>query len=268
MAVLGGNRLLFNPGTPRIRQIVDETVGRGQELEVRILIGAPAELILMACVSMPNHEDKLEVAQSMAGDGLAFSGDALPFPLSTEYVMKARIIPQYEQEGPFGEVGGVYSVRSARPVCLVDELLERSDPVFHSISAGVGKEHLELLSLGARYALERIKRDVPEVLRYDLPAFGGDRLAVLVVNEHCNVELLAARLWEVPVVRGFIIVNNDVGSGSAQDLLWALLQRARNSDHFTFTSERHPLHNTDRFVVDATVSNFSAWENRRVNVCR
>jgi len=268
MAVLGGNRLLFNPGTPRIKRIVDETVGRGEELEVRILIGAPAEMILMACVTMPNQEDKLEVAQSLAGEGLVFSEDALPFPLSTEYVMKARVVPQYEQEGPFGEIGGTYSVKARNPVCLVDELRVRRDPVFHSVSAGVAKEHLELLSLGPRSFLERIKREFPQIFRYELPVFGADRLAVLVVKERIDTEKLKARLWDVPLVRGFIIVNQDVASGSARDLLWAMLQRAPNSDHFRFTTERHPLYNTDRFVVDASVSNLSAFENKRVNVYR
>lgn len=268
LAIVGGNRLLFNPGTLRIKQLVDESVGRGEELEVRILIGAPAEIMLMACVTMPGHQDKLEVAQAMAGDGLLFTEDTLPIPLSTEYVLKARVIAQYEQEGPFGEVGGVYSVKEKNAVCLVDELLERKDPVFHSVSAGVSKEHLELLSLGPRSFLERLKREFPEILRYDLPGFGADRLAVLVVRNRFDAEKFAARLWEVPLVRGFIIVNEDVASRSAPDLLWAILQRAHNSDHFAFTTERHPVNKTDRFLVDATVGNLAAWENRRLDVYR
>ena len=268
LAILGGNRLLFNPGTLRIKQLVDETVGRGEELEVRILIGPPLEIILMACVTMPNHQDKLEVAQAMAGEGLLFSDEALPIPLSTEYVLKARVISQYEQEGPFGEIGGVYSVKEKNAVCLVDELHERRDPVFHSVSAGVSKEHLELLSLGPRSFLERMKREFPEIRRYDLPEFGADRLAVLVVKNRFDIEKFAARLWEVPLVRGFIIVNEDVASRSPSDLLWAILQRAHNSDHFTFTRERHPVYNTDRFLVDATVGNLSAWENRRLDIYR
>jgi len=266
MALVGENRLLINPGTPRIRQILDETVGKGAELEVTILIGPPVELVLMACVTMPGEQDKLEVAQAMAGEHLEFSEDPLPVPRSTEYVLRGRVLPQYEKEGPFGEVGGLYSVKERNPVCVIDALWQRKDPVFHSVSAGVSREHLELVSLGARSFLERLKRATPEILRYDIPAFGSDRLAVLTVKDGFDPRILTGRLWQVPIVRGFVFVNADVGARSASDLLWAVLHRASNMGHFRFSEMRHPVYNTDKFVVDATVSDLSAWENRRVTV--
>lgn len=266
MAVLGENRLLINPGTPRIRQIVEETVGRGEELEISVLIGPPVELILMACTTMPGEQDKLEVAQAMAGEQLLFSDHRLPVPASTEYVLRGRVIPQFEKEGPFGEVGGVYSVKESNPVCLVDELWERRNPLYHSVSAGMSKEHLELVSLGPRSFLERLKRATPEILRYDMPAFGADRLAVLVVKDGFDPRVVVERLWQVPIIRGFVFVNMDVGSRSAADVLWAVLHRANNSDHFRFSEQRLAVYNANKFFIDATVNDPAAWENRRVDV--
>jgi 2,5-furandicarboxylate decarboxylase 1 len=268
MALLGENRLLINPGTPRIRQIVEETVGRGEELEISVLIGPPVELILMACTTMPGEQDKLEVAQAMAGEHLRFSDDRLPVPASTEYVLRGRVMPQFEKEGPFGEVGGVYSVKESNPVCLVDELWERRNPVYHSVSAGMSKEHLELVSLGPRAFLERLRRTTPEILRYDIPAFGADRLAVLVAKDGFDPQVLVERLWQVPIIRGFVFVNEDVGSRSAADVLWAVLHRANNGDHFRFSGQRHPVYNSEKFFVDATVSDLAAAENHRVGVYR
>jgi len=266
MAIVGENRLLINPGTPRIMRIAEETVGRGKELDVRILIGPPTELLLMACVTMPGEQDKLEVAQAIAGDHLGFYEDLLPVPCSTEYVLSGRVIPRYEREGPFGEVGGVYSVKERNPVCVIDEIRHREDPVFHSVSAGISREHLELVSLGARSFLERLRRATPAILRYDIPAFGADRLAVVTVKDGFDPRGLVEKLWEVPIIRGFVFVNADVAGKTASDLLWALLHRATNSSHFEFTEKRHPVYNTDKFFVDATVRDSSAWENRRVSV--
>ena len=267
-AVLGGNRLLANPATPRIIETVKQSVGRGEELDICILIGVPPEISLMACVSMPGEQDKLEVAQSMSRGELAFSPDELPLPLSTEFVLKARIIPEYAPEGPFGEVGGMYSVKDRNPVCVVDELWHRSDAVFHSLSAGMAKEHLELVALGPRACLERLQRKYPQIIRYDLPAFGGDRLAVLAVRGALDVSALREQLWDIPIVRGFVFVNEDLAGNSAAEVLWAILQRAGNSDHFSFSESRHPLYHTDKFCVDATVKDTRAWEHRRIDVYR
>lgn len=266
MAVVGENRLLVNPGTPRIRQIVAETVGKGEELDVAIIVGAPTELILMACTTMPGEQDKLEVAQALAGDSLIYADDDLPVPIGAEYVLRGKIVPRYEKEGPFGEVGGVYSVKENNPVCVIDRMWQRRNPIFHSISAGTSREHLELLSLGPRSYLERIRRAHRKIIRYSLPGFGADRLAVLVVKDGFDPRILKERLWNVPIVRGFVFVNEDVASRSAPDLLWAVLQRASNRDHFNFSDQRHPVYNTDKFFVDATVADLSALENRRVGV--
>jgi 4-hydroxy-3-polyprenylbenzoate decarboxylase len=266
MQLAGGNRLMINPGTPRIRQIVEETVGRGQELEVAIVIGAPVEFILGACVTMPEEQDKLEVVQALAGESLWFSSDGLPVPTTAEYVLRARIVPQFGREGPFGDVGGVYSVKDHNPLCVVDELWHRPDPLYHSISTGVSREHLELLSLGPRSFLERMKREVVGIRGYALPAFGADRLGVIVVDDGFDVASVTARLWDVPIVRGFVFVNEDVGAARGDDLWWALLHRAGNSDRFHFTGQRHPVYQTERFFIDATVRNLAAWENRRVEV--
>ena len=266
MAVAGENRLVINPGTPRIRAIVDETVGRGEALDVLILIGAPMELILLACVTMPDGQDKLEVAQALAGGTLSFSDDALPVPHSTEYVLRARVIPRFEKEGPFGEVSGMYSVKERNPTCLVQTLWRRPNPIYHSVSAGTSREHLELVSLGPRSFLERLKRLHSGILRYHLPAYGNDRLAVVSVRHGFDPRRLAPRWWDVPLVRGFIFVNEDVNPRSAAGALWAVLHRACNADHFAFSDARHAVYRTDKFMIDATVPDPAAWESRRVKV--
>ncbi|MCC6474386.1 MAG: UbiD family decarboxylase [Burkholderiales bacterium] len=268
MAVRGGNTLVINPATPRITELVDHGIDRNGVVPVTILIGAPLEVILVACVSMPGGEDKLEVAQALGGAELGFSEDELPVPLSTEYVLRGRIIPQYEREGPFGEIGGVYSLKARNPLCVVDELWQRPGAVYHSVSSGVSREHLELLSLGPRSFLERLKRDFAQILRYELPLFGADRLAVLVVKERLDAGALVPRLWEIPIVRGFVLVNEDVASRSAADLLWAILQRAHNRERFRFLEQGQAGEQMERFLVDATVGDLAAWQNRRIEIFR
>lgn len=268
MSVAGGNKLLVNPATSRIRRIVQDTVGRGEPLDVAILVGAPSEVTLMACVNVGDGVDKLEVAQAMAGDALAFTDDPLPLPISTEYALTGRIVPTFEREGPVGDQKGLYSVRERNPACLVDAARIRREPWFHSVSGGVSREHIELVTLGPRAALEWIRRDTPELLRYELPFYAGGRLAVLVVADGFRPASLAERLWKISSVRGFVAVNRDVAARSAPDVLWAIVERAVDGERFAFSRGPTPGVKPGKFLIDATEADPADWNHRRIEVYR
>lgn len=267
MSVAGGNKLVVNPATARIRRIVQETVGRGVPLDVAILVGAPSEVVLMACVGT-GEVDKLEVAQALGGEAFGYTDDPLPVPLSTEYVMTGRIVPSFEREGPVGDQKGLYAVRERNPVCLVDTLRVRREPRFHSISGGVSREHVELVTLGPRAVLERLKRETPELLRYELPFHAGGRLAVLVVADGFRPAVLAERLWSISSVRGFVAVNRDVDARSAPDVLWAIVERAREAERFAFAKAGAPGVKAEKFLVDATEPDLDDWNHRRIEIYR
>jgi 2,5-furandicarboxylate decarboxylase 1 len=265
LAVIEENMLLFNGATPNIRKIVENTVGQGEELEVNILIGPPVEIILLACMSL-RGEDKLRITQALSGDGLAFSMEGLPFPHQSEYVLKATVIPEYQKEGPFGDLLGLYSVKEKNPECHVSQAICRKNPIYHSVMAGVSHEHAELVAMGARFLLDRIKRKTPGVTDYQVPSFGVGRMALIKVVEGFNVEEIVSRLWSLPIVRLMIFVNEDVDISSPLDIFWAVIQRAKEAEDFQFSEKMHPVFKEKKVVVDATVSELKSWGNRRIKV--
>lgn len=268
MSVAGGNKLLVNPATARIRRIVQDTVGRGEPLDVAILVGAPSEVTLMACVNTGDGLDKLEVAQAMAGDALAYSDGPLPLPVSAEYALTGRIVPAFEREGPVGDQKGLYSLREHNPACVVEAISIRREPCFHSVSGGVSREHIELVTLGPRAVLERVRRDTPGLLGYELPHYAGGRLAVLVVADGFRPAALAERLWSISSVRGFVAVNRDVAAHSAPDVMWAIVERAVDAERFAFSKAGTPGIKAGKFLVDATEADLADWNHRRIEVYR
>lgn len=266
MAMVGGNRLVVNPATRRMREIVEARLRAGRPLEVAILIGAPAEVVVTACVSVPSDCDKFEVAQALAGGSLAFAGNGVPVPGATEIILTGSIIPRYETEGPVGDQKGLYSLKPSNPVCVVDDLWARERPLFHAIAGGVSREHIELVTLGPRAVLERILRTTPEVLRYELPRFAGGRLAVLVVTPRFDPAAVTERLWAISSVRGCIAVNEDVDPSSGADVLWALLERANLPSDFLFSAQGHPVSGARKFLIDAATRSPGDWNQRRIRV--
>ena len=267
MAFVGSNKLIFNAATPRIRRIVDSTVGKGNMLDVAILIGPPTEIILMAGMSMPKGIDKLKVAMALSRGEISLTRDqTTTYVFPSEFVFKATVIPEYASEGPFGDLKGLYSYKSRNPICLVKKVFHRKNPLFHSVSAGTSNEHFWLVTMGARYHLEKLKRTYDYFLRYAMPSFGVGRIAFLVMKENFDREEFVQHLWKTPITRTFVFVNRDVNTRSATDILWAVTQRARDVDNFMFSQKKHPVFHERKLVIDATVDNFEFWDNRRIEV--
>jgi UbiD family decarboxylase len=266
MAMVGANRLVVNPATRRMRGIVESRLDSGQPLEVAILIGAPAEVVATACTSAPPDRDKFEVAQALADGRLDFAGDRIAVPGATEIVLTGTIEPTFEREGPVGDQKGLYSVKERNPVCVVGELWAREAAIFHAIAGGVSREHVELVTLGPRAVLERIRRTTPGIVGYALPRCGGGRLAVLVAEGGCDPAAVAERLWAISSVRGTIVVNQDVDAEAGDDLLWALLERAKLPADFLFSPAGPAPGGPRKFLIDATVRSHGDWNERRIRV--
>ncbi len=266
MAMAGGSRLIVNPATRRMRALVARALARDEPMDVAILVGPPAEVILSACASAPAGTDKYAIAQALADGGLAFAGPGIPVPKATELVLRGRLRPEYLREGPVGDQKGLYSLRERNPVCEVDALWSRPGACFHLIAGGVSREHIELVTLGPRLALHRVRKETPPILRCALPPFAGGRLAVLVVREDFAPEAVLDRLWAISSVRGFIAVQDDVAASSAADVLWSILERARLPDQFRFSADGHPVSGARKFFIDATSRNRADWNERRIRV--
>jgi UbiD family decarboxylase len=228
-------------------------------------MGAPIEIILLACMSL-RGEDKLRIAQALAGDGLAFSVDGVPFPLESEYVLKATVIPKYHQDGPFGDLLGLYSVKERSPECHVSQAIRRKNPHYHSVMAGTSHEHAELLAMGARFLLDRMGRSTPGVIDYQVPAFAVGRMALIRVAEGFKVEDVVSELWAIPIVRLIVFVNEDVDISSPSDILWAVIQRAKDVEDFRFSEKTAGAFKERKVIVDASVSELTSWGNKRIRV--
>jgi 2,5-furandicarboxylate decarboxylase 1 len=269
MAFIGGNKLIFNAATPRIKKIVASTVGQGRRLDLTILIGPPTEIILTAGMSMPKGIDKFKVAVALANGEIKLVKDkTTTYAFPSEFVFKATVIPEYTSEGPFGDLKGLYSFKPENPICLVRKVIHRKKPLFHSVSAGTSNEHFWLVTMGVRYYLEKLKQKYDYFLRYSMPTFGVGRIAFLVMKENFNREEFVQQLWKIPITRTFVFVNRDVNTRSAADILWAVTQRARDVDNFMFSEKKHPVFQERKLVIDATVADYNLWDNRRIEVFR
>jgi len=112
----------------------------GDALPAALLIGTPPEIFLAACASLPTQMDELEVAQHLAGGGIAMRRCKtidLLVPADAEIVVEGRFLPGARKpEGPFGEFMGYYVPEGLNHVFEISAVTWRREPVFHSILCG------------------------------------------------------------------------------------------------------------------------------------
>jgi 2,5-furandicarboxylate decarboxylase 1 len=262
------NVLLFNAATATIAGIVEKTLAGGRDLEVLILIGPPVEIILAACLSVPTGTDKLQLAQALGGERLIFSRDRLPIPLGTEYILQGRVMAEYRREGPFGDMKGLYSIKERNPICRIDEIRIRQNPLYHAISAGTAREHTALVSLGPGFRLYRLVQEHEGIIRSEIPTAMSGRMAVITVREGFDVGTVLDDLWLIPIIRLFVFVNEDVDDTCPADLFWALIQRTQGATDFFFTDRASGVMKETKFAIDATATGLTEWAHRRVQVYR
>lgn len=261
LAVVGDDVLLFNGVTPRIKAIVARAMQAGQPLEVLILLGAPPQVLLSGALSLPDDIDELEFVQAWAGDRLSFVPHRLPVPNGTEIVLFGQVLPEFRDEGPFGDSFGTYSTRE-NPVCRISEVWQQKDPIYHVLLGGASREHIELLVLKAMHAMEHVRAGWKSLKSYAIPAFAGGRLCILTVDQHHEIDRHLSELFAVPLIRTFILVNRDVDPESGNDILWALTRRTAGAGSYRFqASSEGPA---SKVVIDAADVDLSDWNNRRI----
>ena len=263
LAIVGDDTLLFNAATPRIREISRLTVEAGLPLDVHILIGAPPKVLLAGALHFPDEVDELEVVQKWAGEQLSFFQHRLPIPRLTEMVLVGRVMPGLQQEGPFGDSFGTYSTRQ-NPTCKISEVWEQKEPLYHLLLGGVSNEHVELLILKAKHALEHLKNSWDGLIKYSLPIFAGGRLCVLKVGDGQVSQAHLTAIFAVPLIRTVILVDVDIDISSERDILWSLTRRTRGAASFHFHRGVDDSGGDGKVVIDARAKDPSDVNNCRI----
>ncbi len=265
LSVQDGNRFFFNPRTPRMKEIAELTVYKGEPLEIAVLIGGPVEAMLLGTLGCSPEDDELEMAQALGGDTLAFSDGELPVPLGTEMIMFGTVEPEYGDEGPFGDMKGLY-MTNENPFCNVTEMWRRKDVKYHSILGGKLQEHVGLVRLKMQHQLEHLKAKTPYILDYYLPKYAAGQMCIVTVEDGYTLADMDQSIFNISLIDKFVLVNKDTDARLPEDILWAITQRASGDEDFVFVKGEDIFGRPGFSIIDTTVADTKAWPNIRVNV--
>lgn len=205
----------------------------GQALEVAILIGAPPEVFLAACASIPTNEDELKIAAQIRGNPLPMRpcrSIGLEVPADTQIVIEGKILPNVrEMEGPFGEFQGYYIDAAPNHVFEVTRVVWQKGAIFHGLVCGQS-EDLRALELSYATRIYRsLSQEIPGII--NVSCSPGPQATVVQIRQqyegHARRVLLKAFGSLTQVNKIVVVVDEDVDIHDVNDVWWAIISRCR-----------------------------------------
>ncbi len=211
-----------------------EKAERGEELNVRIIVGNPVHLLLAGAVSTAYGVSELEIASAMSerafGKPLEVVNlGGIPVPVESEFVFEARITPELVEEGPFVDITGTYDYVRKQPLVVFERMYHVDEPIFHALLPG-SYEHYMLMGLPKEPQIyESVRRVVPKVHGVRLTEGGAMWLhaVVSITKQHDGdgKNAIMAAFAGHPSLKRVIVVDEDVDIYDDRDVEWAVATR-------------------------------------------
>ena len=217
-----------------LRTMYETARANGDEINIAVVNGADATVLLAAAMSFNEDLDELTVAaalhERLHGQPLRVVrlGNGVSVPADAEYAMEARITLDVDEEGPYVDITGTVDGVREEPVIEYDAVFHRNNPIFHAlISAGV--EHRTLMGLPRAPTIKAAVSEVVPCTDVFLTDGGCGWLSSVVQiipqNEGDGVRAIHAALDGHRSMKQVVVVDEDIDIADSARVEWALMTR-------------------------------------------
>ncbi len=204
---------------------------RGERMPVAIALGGDPASVYVASAPLPPEVDEYLFAGFLRKEPVelvkAVTVD-LEVPAHAEIVIEGTVqVGEFQEEGPFGDHTGYYSLPEPYPVFHLTAITHRRSPVYPTTI--VGRPPMEDVWLGKateRIFLPIIRKMVPEVVDMNFPAEGIFNNAVIVsVKKRYpgQARKVAHALWglgQLMFTKVIILVDEWVDAQNLSEVAW------------------------------------------------
>ncbi len=212
----------------------EESISRGEDLPVAVVIGAdPVSLLLAAYSSPPYGVFELSLAQSITGEPLRVARTPLydlPIPATAYTVMEGILTRELVDEGPFVDLLWLYDRVRKQPLFIPKRIyVNKAGGLFHVILPG-GREHKVLMGFPREAAIwDAVRRAVAKVVKVRLTDASGNWLHAVIsiekVHDGDAKTAIAAAFAAHPSLKHVIVVDHDIDPDIPGQVEWAIATR-------------------------------------------
>ena len=217
-----------------LRTMTDKARAKGDEINIAVVNGPDATVLLAAAMSFTHDLDELTVAaalhQRLHGKPLQLVTlpNGIQVPADSEFAMEARITLQDDDEGPYVDITGTVDDIRQEPLIEYDAVYHRNQAIFHAlIPAEV--EHRTLMGLPRAPTIKAaVNAVVPCTDVYMTDGGSGWLSAVVAIEPQKEGDGLAAihaALGGHGSMKQVTIVDTDIDCSNPVRVEWALMTR-------------------------------------------
>ena len=217
-----------------LRTMTDKARANGEEIDIAVVNGPDATVLLAAAMSFTHDLDELTVAaalhQRLHGKPLELVtlSNGIQVPADSEYAMEARITLRDDDEGPYVDITGTVDDIRQEPVIEYDAVHHRNGAVFHAlIPAEV--EHRTLMGLPRAPTIKSAVNEVVPCTDVYMTDGGSGWLSAVVSitpqQEGDGVKAIHAALNGHGSMKQVTIVDTDIDCSNPVRVEWALMTR-------------------------------------------
>lgn len=217
-----------------LRTMTDKARANGDEINIAVINGPDATVLLAAAMSFTHDLDELTVAaalhQRLHGKPLQLVTlpNGIQVPADSEFAMEARITLQDDDEGPYVDITGTVDDIRQEPLIEYDAVYHRNQAIFHAlIPAEV--EHRTLMGLPRAPTIKAaVNAVVPCTDVYMTDGGSGWLSAVVAIEPQKEGDGLAAihaALGGHGSMKQVTVVDTDIDCSNPVRVEWALMTR-------------------------------------------
>ena len=217
-----------------LRTMTDKARTNGDEINIAVVNGPDATVLLAAAMSFTHDLDELTVAaalhQRLHGKPLQLVTlpNGIQVPADSEFAMEARITLQDDDEGPYVDITGTVDDVRQEPLIEYDAVYHRNQAIFHAlIPAEV--EHRTLMGLPRAPTIKAaVNAVVPCTDVYMTDGGSGWLSAVVAIEPQKEGDGLAAihaALGGHGSMKQVTVVDTDIDCSNPVRVEWALMTR-------------------------------------------
>jgi UbiD family decarboxylase len=217
-----------------LRTMTDLAASEGENVNIAVVNGADAVVLLAAAMSFTVNLDELTVAaalhQKLHGKPLKLVelSNGIQVPANAEYAMEAQITLERDDEGPYVDITGTVDIVRQENVIQYNAIHHRNNPIFHALIPGE-IEHRTLMGMPRAPTIKNAVSKVVPCSDVYLTDGGCGWLSSVVQiipqNKGDGKKAIHAALEGHPSMKQVIVVDQDIDISDPVRVEWALMTR-------------------------------------------